>query len=165
MGKDCPFKHSQKKRIDLPVLHEKRERSRKRVRQRKGNGCNREYCKSPFKDDFRKALAIRNFHEHPHDRRGKLWASGTSHSGHERHSCARTGTSVRKDKHQILASKIGKSKIHRQVSISERNPNGQKKREISKCTTVWPKVYRVEWGVKTSLQGIKHTIFTKSSSR
>ena len=49
-----------------------------------------------------------------------------------------------KKKLPILISELGASKIQRQVSFSERDPNRQHERKISKCSTVRPKVYRVE---------------------
>ena len=45
-------------------------------------------------------------------------------------------------------SELGESKNQGRISISERDPDKQQKGNISKCTAVWPKVYRVEWGAR-----------------
>ena len=46
------------------------------------------FCKSPPEDIFRRALATRNFHEHPLESEGKPRASGTIQNGHKSYSCA-----------------------------------------------------------------------------
>ena len=49
-----------------------------------------------------------------------------------------------KKKRQILTSALGESKIRTHIPISERDPDWQPKRKISKRTTVRPKVDGVE---------------------
>ena len=68
MGKNCPFRHSQKENRSTGP---QRKRQRKRVRTRDGNGCNCEYCESPSEAHFRDAVTVRNFHEEPLESGGK----------------------------------------------------------------------------------------------
>ena len=58
-----------------------------------------------------------------------------SRNSHEMRYCVWKRTSVRKEKHQLLISEFGESKIQRHNSTSERDPNKWWKRKISKCTT------------------------------
>ena len=110
MWKDCPFIHSQKKNRST-ITQWKHER--KRVWKREGNGCDCQYRKSLAKDFFRKALAIRNFDEHPLESIVKPRANGTIQNAHERHSCSQKQTSIRQEKHQILTSELGETKHSR----------------------------------------------------
>ena len=88
-----------KRRIDSP-----KEKAKGKESQKVGvtNDCNFQYCKSPPKDYFRKALVIRNFHEHLLEGRWKPRASGTIPAAHRRHSYAHNKTSVREEEYQIL---------------------------------------------------------------
>ena len=143
MGKDCPFIHSQR-RIDLSVQRTKvKEKSPNKERWR----LHCEYCKSPS-ELFREALQVRNIHEQRLESRGNSWAKKTSQNASERHYCAWKKTFVRKEKHQIFILEFGKSKVKRQISISERDQDRQQERKISKCTIVRPKIYRVGRGAR-----------------
>ena len=75
MGKDCPFIKPQKKKRSTS-LPRKVGGKGKKVRQRKSNGCNCEYCKSTSKDCFKKALAAWNYQELSLESSGKPWANG-----------------------------------------------------------------------------------------
>ena len=97
MGKDCPSIHSQEESF----YQNREEHVTERVRKRKGNGCNCQYCKSSTQEHFRKAVAMRNIHEHLFESQGKSQAS-------ERHSCTQKETSVREENQQILVSEFGK---------------------------------------------------------
>ena len=144
MWKDCPFIHSQKK-------------NRSTITQWKIKGNESEKEKV--------TVAIVNIANHwPRTSSGKLLQFETSMNTHlkaegnlvqmgrskmpMRHSCAQKQTSIRQEKHQVLTSELEESKIQGQISISERNPDKQQKGNISKCTAVWPEVYRVEWGAR-----------------
>ena len=96
-GKRLSF-HTLTRRIDPPV---QKEHVTERVRKRKGNGCNCQYCKSSNQEHFRKAAPMPNIHEHLFESQGKSQAS-------ERDSCTQKETSVREENQQILVSEFGK---------------------------------------------------------
>ena len=79
---------------------------------------------------------------------GNLEQGRNSKRPTKRHYCAEKETSVRREKHQILISERGESKIQRQISIPERDPDRQQERKISKCTTMRSKKYRMERGAR-----------------
>ena len=145
MRKDCPFIHSLEEKPTHHSTSAKHE----------GNEAEKEKV----------TVAIVNIANHwPRTSSGKLLQSEASMNTHlkaegnlvqmgrskmpMRHSCAQKQTSIRQEKHQIFTSEFGGSKIQGQISISERDPDKQQTGNISKCTAIWPKVYRVEWGAR-----------------
>ena len=132
--------YNHNRRIDLPVQTEKvKEKSPKR----KCNGCNCEYCKSPSDDYVRKTVAIRNFHEHPHASRGKQ----VGQSKMPMKSILALKRKLPSEKRSIRFShqSLEKAKFRDKLpSLSVIHPDQQQKRTISHCTTVRPKIYRVE---------------------
>ena len=100
-------------------------------RKRKGKDSEKEkitvaivnICKSQPEDIFRRALATRNFHEHPLESEGKTRASGTIQNAHKRHSCAQKGNIRQRRKRQILTSEFGESKFQREIPLRECDPD------------------------------------------
>ena len=120
--------HSPAKEETINQSSTKGEKVNQNHRQRESIGCKCAYCKSSFKDYFRNAITVWNFQEHSLESKEEPWARWTIHNAHERHSYTQTESPVRKDKHKIIAAKFRKSKIQRQMSISESDPDWHQKR-------------------------------------
>ena len=110
----------------------KRKRESIKIREWTSIDRNSEYCES----------------QHPFESQWELWGSGAIHNTDEEHSYVQTEAPVRKAECKMFGPKFGKNKIQRQISISERYPDGQQNCETFFMHHLWSKVYRVEWGAR-----------------
>ena len=130
VGKECPVIRPQEgERSTSPQRKEKGKATDSD--KKKSNGCNCEFCKSPSKDN-------RNTHQKVKKNLEQM------EQNTKKHSCAQTETPVGKISIRFSRQSLERAEHQRQISISEWDPDWQQKREMSKCTTVRPKVYRVE---------------------